>query len=293
MNFYLQDFILQLSVTRLANIHYFEFTNEYHTTLDSHDFYELIFIDKGSLNISADNFKGTLSQHQLIIHSPNEVHSLSTDNSIAPNVVIIGFECMSNILRPLSSNPITLRDEHIKRLSSVLAEGFSLYEPPYDIPNTTSMKKREDFPFGADQMIRNEFESFLITIVRDFLQEESQAQPQINTSLNGNMQAIHQYLTENYNTNITLDNLCFIFGTNKTSLCRDFKKSYGMTIVEYVHEKRIQKAKNLLRQNDLSVTEISYMLGFVSVHYFCRLFNKLVGLSPTMYQKSIKSKLSL
>jgi len=173
-----------------------------------------------------------------------------------------------------------------------MQEGMSIYEPPYDIPNTTFMKKRKEYPFGADQMIKNTLEAFLIMLVRDFKYVKTGSYKSGSDAEN-NIKNVHQYIDEHFTENITLDNLCFIFGTNKTSLCRDFKKSYGMTIVEYVHEKRIQKAKNLLRQNDLSVTEISYMLGFVSVHYFCRLFNKLVGLSPTMYQKSIKSKLSL
>ncbi len=292
MNFDLQKFNLQLNVTRLANIHYFEFTNEYHTTRDSHDFYELIFIDKGSLNIDAENFKGTLGQHQLIIHRPNEVHSLSTEDAIAPSVVIIGFECLSDILFPFSSEPITLCDEHIKRLSSVLTEGFSLYKPPYDIPNTMFMEKRKIFPFGADQMIRNEFEAFLITIVRDYLQEKKLVEPQRNTSV-GNIQAIHQYLTENYSSNITLDNLCFIFGTNKTTLCKLFRQEYGETILNYVNSLKIKEAKSLLRKGRLSVTEISEQLSYNSVHYFCRQFKKATGQSPTEYTHSIRSRLNM
>ncbi len=292
MNFSLQKFKLQLNITRLANIHYFEFTNEYHTMFDSHNFYELIFIDKGSLNISADNFNGTLSQNQLIIHKPNEIHSLSTENSTAPSVVIIGFECSSDVLHPFSSSPITLSDEHIKRLTSVLTEGLSLYEPPYDIPNTEYMKKRKVFPFGADQMVRNELEAFLITIVRDFLHEKKLVHSSMNTS-NGNIKAIHQYITENYNTNITLDNLCFIFGTNKTTLCKIFRQEYGETILNYVNSLKIKEAKSLLRKGQLSVTQISEQLSYNSVHYFCRQFKKATGQSPTQYTRSIRSKLNI
>lgn len=292
MNFSLQKFNLQLNVTRLANIHYFEFTNEYHTDYDSHNFYELIFIDKGSLNIAAENFKGILCQHQLIIHRPNEAHSLSTEDMAAPIVVIIGFECNNDILYPFSSTPITLSDEHIKRLTSVLTEGFNLYEPPYDIPNTRYMKKRDVFPFGADQLIRNELESFLITIVRDFLHEKKMEQSQKNTSA-GNIKAIHQYITENYTTNITLDNLCFIFGTNKTTLCKLFRQEYGMTILNYINSLKIREAKALLRKGHLSVTQVAEQLSYNSVHYFCRQFKKATGQSPTEYIHSIRSKLNM
>lgn len=292
MDFKLQGFSLPMTVTGIANIHYFEFTKEYHTTENFHNFCELLFVDNGEIEVKSENYQGVLSVNQLIIHQPNEKHSLKGFGDTAPNIIIIGFECNCAELIEFSKTPITLSTEHKRILSKIMQEGMSIYEPPYDIPNTTFMKKRKEYPFGADQMIKNTLEAFLIMLVRDFKYGKTGSYKSSSDAEN-NIKNVHQYIDEHFTENITLDNLCFIFGTNKTSLCRDFKKSYGMTIVEYVHEKRIQKAKNLLRQNDLSVTEISYMLGFVSVHYFCRLFNKLVGLSPTMYQKSIKSKLSL
>lgn len=292
MDFKLQSFSLPMMVTGIANIHYFEFTKEYHTTENNHDFCELLFVDNGSISVKSDNFEGVLSINELIIHRPNEKHSLKGYGSTAPNVIIIGFECDSDELFEFSRTPVTLSPENKRILSKIMQEGMSIYEPPYDIPNTTLMKKRKEYPFGADQMIKNLLEEFLIMLVRDFKYGKT-GNDKAESDTENNIKSVHQYICEHFTENITLDNLCFIFGTNKTSLCRDFKKNYGMTIIEFIHEKRIHKAKNLLRQNDFSVTEISDMLGFISVHYFCRLFKKRVGLSPTMYQKSIKSKLSL
>ena len=292
IDFKLQGFELPMIVTGIANIHYFEFTKEYHTIENHHNFCELLFVDNGEIEVTSENFKGVLSVNELIIHQPNEKHSLKGYGDTAPNIIIIGFECDCPKLLEFSKSPITLSTEHKRILSKIMQEGMSIYEPPYDIPNTTYMKKRKEYPFGADQMIKNTLEAFLIMLVRDFLYSESN-KDNSGSEIENNMKNVYQYISEHYSENITLDNLCFIFGTNKTSLCRDFKKSYGLTILEHVHVLRIDKAKKLLRQNDLSVTEISDMLGFVSVHYFCRLFKKRTGLSPTMYQKSVKAKLSL
>ncbi len=292
MDFKLQKCKIQMNVTRIANIHYFEFTNEYHTEIDAHNFCELIYVDKGTLSVRADNFCGDLLVNQLIIHRPDEVHSLSTSDAVAPNVIIIGFECESDALIPFSKAPVTLSTEHAKALARVMAEGMSIYEPPYDIPNTTYMKKRKDFPFGADQMIKIGLESFLITLVRDFCQSEKTAEPVHDTSL-GNIQAIHQYITENYNTKISLDNLCFLFGTNKTTLCKSFRQEYGTTILNYINSLKVREAKALLRKNQLSATQIAETLGYESIHYFCRQFKKATGQSPTEYTKSIKSKLNI
>lgn len=292
MNFKLQKCKIQMNVTRIANIHYFEFTNEYQTQSDSHNFCELVYVDKGTLSVCSENFNGDLFENQLVIHRPDEKHRLSTLDSVAPSVIIIGFECQSDALVPFSKNAITLTLDHKKSLARIMTEGMSIYEPPYDIPNTSYMKKREVFPFGADQMIKICLESFLITLVRDFCEGEKAVQPLPNASLS-NIQAIHRYVTENYNSKITLDNLCFLFGTNKTTLCKSFRKEYGITIINYINTLKIREAKALLRKNQMSITLIAEHLGYESVHYFCRHFKKQTGLSPTDYAKSIRSKLNM
>lgn len=292
MDFKLQKCKIQMNVTRIANIHYFEFTNEYHTSKDAHNFCELIYVDKGTLTVDAENFNGDLSVNQLIIHRPNEVHSLSTSDTVAPNVIIIGFECESDALIPFSQAPVLLTSEHIKALARIMAEGMSIYEPPYDIPNTTYMKKRRDFPFGADQMIKIGLESFLITLVRDFSESEGTKEISGDSTL-GNIQAIHQYITENYNTKITLDNLCFLFGTNKTTLCKSFRQEYGTTILNYINSLKIREAKSLLRKNQATETQIAESLGYESIHYFCRQFKKATGQTPKEYARSIRSKLNI
>ena len=154
------------------------------------------------------------------------------------------------------------------------------------------MKKRKDFPFGADQMIKIGLESFLITLVRDFCENEGAKEITHDTTL-GNIQAIHQYITENYNTKISLDNLCFLFGTNKTTLCKSFRQEYGTTILNYINSLKVREAKSLLRKNQMNSTQIAESLGYESIHYFCRQFKKATGQTPTEYAKSIRSKLNI
>ena len=51
MEFVLKNFKKEIIVSRLANIHYFEFTKKFHTKNDSHDFCELVYVDKGKIDI--------------------------------------------------------------------------------------------------------------------------------------------------------------------------------------------------------------------------------------------------
>ena len=292
MEFKLQDFEIQMNVERIANIHYFEFTNHYSTKSDSHDFCELLYIDRGNLSVNSENFSGILSVNQLIIHRPNEAHSLTTSDSVAPNVIIIGFQCQSEALVPFSKTPITLTSEQANILARILQEGMSIYKPPYDIPNKAYMPKRDEYPFGADQMIKIGLESLLISLVRMHTLSVSE-QGTVKKYNNDGVQGVYRYITENFKTKLSLDNLCFIFGFNKTTLCQSFKAQYGITIFSYINNLKIKEAKALLRSKKMSITEISERLGYESVHYFCRSFKKETGLSPTEYYKMIRSKLDL
>lgn len=292
MDFKLQKFEEPMRVTALANVHYFEFTKEFHSLENYHDFYEILYVDSGKIEVKSENFNGLLSENEMIIHRPLENHSLKGSGEEAPNVIIIGFECNSAALLPFSKNPVNLGSDHKKLLSRIMQEGMSIFEPPYDIPNTVYMKKRSEYPFGADQMIKVLLETFLIMLVRNHSETKEVCETHSPFSAKY-IEDVHRYITEHYKEKINLSNLCFIFGTNKTSLCREFKSTYGQTILEYIHFLRIKSAKIMLRDKEVSVTEISEKLGFDSVHYFSRLFKKHTGISPVNYAKSIKSKLNL
>ncbi len=290
MEFSLKTFKIQLTVSRIANIHYFEFLRKYQTHDDFHNFCELLYVDNGSVMVHGENYTGLVSNNQLIIHRPNEVHSLICADDVAPNVIIIGFECLCDAIAPFANSPITLSSEHKRMLAEIMKEGMNTYEPPYDTI-THDMKKRKNPIFGSDQMLKLRMEMFLISLVRDFdtqsntLKWESEEENKVSI--------VHKYIMEHYMEKIQLEHLCFLFGTNKTTLCRNFKHIYGKSVTEYINMLKEKEAKRLLRENELSITEISDKLGFNSIHYFCRFFKKATGQKPKEYIKSIKSKLNI
>ncbi len=291
MEFKLKTFDTPLEVSRIAYIHYFEFTEQYRTVDDFHNFCELLYVDNGAITVRAAEYSGVLESGQMVIHRPNEVHSLECINDTAPNVIIIGFECDADELQRFSKKPFTLGTEHKRMLAEVMKEGMNVYAPPYDLPNTRDMKKRTDFQFGADQMLKIRLEMLLIAIVRDGIIQKNMSVSE--GTAEGKMTDIKNYLDEHYREKIQLDSLCFLFGTNKTTLCQSFKRMYGTTVLDYINGLRIKEAKRLLRDKELSITQISEKLGFSSIHYFCRFFKKTMGQAPKEYIKTVKAKLDM
>lgn len=285
MEFKLQEFVTPMTVSRIANVHYFEFTSEYQTTDDAHNFRELLYVDKGSICVYSDSYSGILSNNQIIIHKADEVHSLKCNENIFPHVIIIGFECNAPELDIFSQGPVTLPPMHRKMLADIMKEGMNVFAPPYDIPNTLEMKKRISYPFAAEQMLKLNLESFLITLIRDYNNLRDTLDGEI--MLNNMLCDICKYIAEHYTEKILLDNICFLFGTNRTTLCQNFKDEYGITILQYIDQLKIKEAKKLLQTQNFSITEISDKLGFNSIHYFCRHFKKNTGMSPSEYANKL------
>jgi AraC-like DNA-binding protein len=70
--------------------------------------------------------------------------------------------------------------------------------------------------------------------------------------------------------------------------CKMFKKATGLTFTDYLGRLRVEKAKNLLLNPHLRVSEIAYTVGFQSLTHFNRVFRKLTGESPTDFREKLK-----
>ena len=98
--------------------------------------------------------------------------------------------------------------------------------------------------------------------------------------------AIH-FIDQHYNEPLTLDGVCKISMVSKTYFCYLFKLLTHQTFIEYLVDRRISKAMELLRQTDMSVIDIGQAVGFRDSTHFSRTFKRLKGiLSPRVSQHS-------
>ena len=271
-----------LSITGIVNLHFFEFNEDFFTNDERHPFYELLFVNSGELHISSEDYTGALSKNEMIIHRRDTLHSLSCTKDGAPEVIIIGFECSSRRIDSFSHAPQRLGDEDIKKLAEIVKEGRGVFLPPYNVP-VYDMKKRRFQPFGAEQTLKILLEYFLIRLVRDYGNTDK-AEETADTPIRIN--EIIAYVNENFLEKITIDELAFLFKTNRATLCRDFKRGTGKTLVEFINCKKIELAKDKIQGTNDTFTKISRELNFDSIHYFTRFFKKMTGLTPKEFRKN-------
>ena len=283
------DFVLKklenvLKIESIVNLHFFEFQKEYYTKEDKHPFYELVFVSSGKLYINSESFKGELNENQMIVHKPNEMHSLNCNKKTSPVVIIIGFTCSCEKLNDFSKKPINLSALMVKKLAEIVKEGRNVFLPPYDTP-VYDMKKRKNAPFGAEQLLENLLEYFFISVLRGADVLPDKTADNTDTLM---VSEIVSYLEDNFKEKITLDDLAFLFGTNRTTLCREFKKYTGLTVTEYLDDIKINLAKDYIKNSSKTFTEIASILNFLSIHYFTRFFKKRLGITPSEYRNKYK-----
>jgi AraC-like DNA-binding protein len=100
------------------------------------------------------------------------------------------------------------------------------------------------------------------------------------------------YIYSHINERITVQMLADYTGLSANYLSRVFKQNLGISISDYIREKKIEKATQLLRYSDQSIVDIANYLSFSSQSHFIQIFEKFMGLTPKKYRdKYYKSML--
>ncbi len=102
--------------------------------------------------------------------------------------------------------------------------------------------------------------------------------------------AAKKYISENFSKKISIKEICTSLDCSKSSLLTLFKKEYGITVGDYITNHRLEEAKKLLKTDDMSINDIAHETGFYDQSYFSKVFSASVGISPSEYRKSTRSK---
>ena len=98
------------------------------------------------------------------------------------------------------------------------------------------------------------------------------------------------YINDRISEKISLDNVSDYLGVNKSYLSSIFNKDMGISIVDYIHDKRISNACYLLANTDFSISEVADYIGYFDTSYFIRIFKTLVKMTPLKYRESLSRR---
>ncbi|MBQ9501538.1 MAG: AraC family transcriptional regulator [Lentisphaeria bacterium] len=112
--------------------------------------------------------------------------------------------------------------------------------------------------------------------------EASRAAERVNPSLAG----AEEYIDGNCgNAALTVSSLADLYGMDRSSFSRAFRRRCGCSVKQYITDCRLKKAAGLLTGTDLSLARISSECGMRSAHYFSKVFSARMGMSPAVFRR--------
>ena len=102
------------------------------------------------------------------------------------------------------------------------------------------------------------------------------------------IQDIEKYIEENLDKKLSLTDIAESIHMNKSYISRMFKEKAGENLFDYINKRKIEKAKHLIKNNELRMYEIALNVGMEDTAYFSRVFKKYEGISPSEYQKELR-----
>lgn len=110
--------------------------------------------------------------------------------------------------------------------------------------------------------------------------------PHLGKTANSHVLMMREYIVEHLGEQITVEDLARVVNLSPIYCGSLFAKKEGVTIHEYINIMRINKAKDLLVGDPISVSETACAVGFSDLFYFCKVFKRLTGMTPTEYRRS-------
>ena len=278
-----------IDITSITSIHYFEFGDDFVDTLESHEPWELVYVDRGECDIVADSGEYHMNQGDMYFHKPFEEHKLRTIKGIAPNIFIVTFSSASPAMSYFENRKIETSMLTKQHISAIIHEASATFDLPFNTPDMHGLKLRESNSlWGGPQSVLLRLELMLIELVREnnyYINQPKMFFPKDIIEDEFALKII-AFMEKRIYGKFTMAELCREMSFGKTYISKYFTNVSGYSIINYFTMMKINEAKRLIREGKYNFFEISEMLMFSNSHYFSSLFKKYTGMTPTQYKKA-------
>lgn len=229
-----------------------------------HDAYEIYVLEKGARTYIIDDRLVELQEYDVALIRPYEMHS-TAGGGFRRRLVLFREaylnryftrKAMEELLGCFDHRKIRVSGAGYLRLMRLLER---------------LEKEPEDFMGFVE----------LMEILKENIPKKETGQV---SSGNQTISGIIAYIAQNYLKIESLDEIAEAFFISKHYLCRLFKEKTGVSVIQYIHMRKIQDAREMLETTDASVETIAHSSGFHSSMYFCRTFKNVMGCTPSEYR---------
>lgn len=230
-----------------------------------HKNFELVYVCKGSLLCTADEKSETLYENEFALFLSNEIHTLTP----SPNTVYWVGVFSGDFVHSFEKLCKEKTADKLKfTCNTSILEFLKANLITTEIPPIFVLK------------------SCLYAVCNEYLNQVTLSKKDGKSFLQ--MQAIIDYISENYKNKISLSDIAEKLGYNYHYLSKKINKIFSMSFSDFLNLYRLETAIELLNETDLSITEVAIESGFQSIRSFNEIFKKHTGKNPAKYCSEIK-----
>lgn len=267
------DSSLIRSHAKLLNVGSARYDGDWHSIPHTHSYAELFYIVGGDGQFRINDERYPVKADQLVIVNPGVLHTEEGYDAQPMEYIVLGIEGLELSAGKNSDGRFSILDFHsggdiLTCLRHILRESQGLLE-------------------GYETVCQAYLEILIVRLMRS----TSLAVAPVSMEKRASRQcaAVRRYIDTHYKEPITLDMLAEQTHVNKFYMAHAFKQEYGVSPIHYLGQRRIEESQYLLKETDMSLSQISRVLGFSSASYFSQSFCKAVGMSPMEYRKKSKA----
>lgn len=245
----------------------------YHFAGEIHNFYELTYVDNGSLETKVNNKTYQINAQECMVYGRGEFHDQSVISDKSCSYLTVIFRANG-----IPSDHILGR---IFKCTRQMINDVKIFVKTSDT----------EANFSNDTMI-SALQSFIVSLISssDDMNQTKLLSP-ISQHFEDHLTSeIVDYIHAHLYETLPIDQICDKFSISRSTLQNLFKHNLKMPPKEYINEAKLSRSRTLIRNGDRTISEIASMLGFNSIHYFSRKFTHRFGITPSEFSRGIYDK---
>lgn len=261
----------RIRIHEILGYYYSIRSNNYCFDGESHDYFELTYVDIGTMTTIVDGVRYELKERELMIYGPGQFHTQEISSNAHCSYVTILFDMESNQHEQLLNKVFSYNKNTYMLIKTFILE--STFQLPY--MNSLMLCLLQE---TVVRLLQNEFtgaqsEHFIMSS-RQHYQDEL-------------LEKILTYIDENICKPITVAEICQKFSLSRSSLQILFNENLSQSPKKYISELKMEKSRMMICEDKYTISEIALMMGFNSIHYFSRAFTKKYNIAPSEYSKTL------
>lgn len=233
-----------------------------------HEHLEILFFRTGGHKVGCAGNVIDVEVNDTVVVNSNEIHYIEKQKNMQYFCVIISPSFFYDInFEDVMFKQFIKDDEEIKKCFVEIYLEYTLHHEGYDMA------------------IKSIAYRLIAYLLRNYKVERLKSASSSHNKRTQRITEILRYIDEHYSERLTTFDLAKKFYLNEQYFCQLFKKATGQSPVMYINRYRVEKAGVLLKNTELSITEIAMNVGFDNANYFARIFRKHMGMNPREYAK--------